>query len=76
MRRTGARQTPGLICVEGALLGSHDSTLPPKKQLPCLLACEQIDFKGLQIKKEPLSVIDHLLITPALGIQLVNMITE
>ena len=57
------------------MLGSHDSTFPPKKQVPHLHACEQIDFKWLQIKKEPLSVINHLLITPALGIQLVNKIT-
>lgn len=74
-RRTEACQTPGSICMEGTVLGSHNSTFPPKKQLPCLHAREQIDFKWLQIKKEPLSVIDHLLITPALGVQLVNKIT-
>lgn len=57
------------------MLGSHDSAFPPEEQLPRLHAHEQIDFKWLQIKKEPLSVIDHLLITPALGIQLANKIT-
>jgi len=61
--------------MEGTMLGSHDSTFPPKKQLLCLHAPEKIDFKWLQIKKEVLSVIDHLLITPALDIQLVNKIT-
>lgn len=56
------------------MLGSPSSTFPPKKQLSHLHAREQIDFKWLQLK-EPLLVIDHLLITPALGIQLVNKIT-
>lgn len=57
------------------MLGSHDSTFPPKKQHPHPCAHQQIDFKWLQIKKKLFSVIDHVLITPALGIQLVNKIT-
>lgn len=66
---------PGSVCMEGTMLGSHSSTFPHEKQLPHLHAGEQIDFKWFQIKKEPVSVIDHLLITPALGIQPVNKIT-
>lgn len=73
-RRTGACQIRGSICTKGTMLGSPSGTFPPKKQLPHLHAREQIDFKWLQLK-EPLLVIDHLLITPALGIQLVNKIT-
>lgn len=56
------------------MLGSPSSTFPPKKQLPYLHAKEESNSKWLQLK-EPLLVIDHLLITPALGIQLVNKIT-
>lgn len=74
-RRTGVFQIPGSICVEGTVLGSHNSTFPPKKQLSHPCAHQQIDFKWLQIKKKLLSVIDQVLITPALGIQLVNKIT-
>lgn len=56
------------------MLGSPSSTFSPKNLLPYLRAKEQSDSKWLQLK-EPLLVIDHLLITPALGIQLVNKIT-
>lgn len=56
------------------MLGSPSSTFHPKKQLPYLHAREQIDSEWLQLKEPPL-VIDHLLITPALGVQLVNKIT-